>query len=73
MPPVSATARHPVLLRPEAMKRVIAQFERKLATNFTYEPEDRRITYVEAMVRQAWQYRRCVEGSVASYQPLVLR
>ena len=33
------------------MKRVIVQFERKLATSFTYEPEERRITYAEAMVR----------------------
>lgn len=73
LPPLSATARRPVLLRPEAMKKVIAQFERKLATSFTYEPEDRKITYSEAMLRQARQYRRCVEGSQSVYTPLLLR
>ena len=55
------------------MKKVIAQFERKLATSFTYEPEDRKITYSEAMLRQARQYRRCVEGSQSVYTPLLLR
>ena len=73
MPPVAALGKRPVLLRPEAMKRVIAQFERKLATGFTYEPEDRKITYAEAMVRQARQYRRCVEGERSVYAPLALR
>ena len=73
LPGPAESPRRPVLLKPGAMKRVIVQFERKLATSFTYEPEERRITYAEAMVRQARQYRRCVEGVQNVYQPLLLR
>ena len=63
----------PVLLKPESLKKVIAQFERKMATLFTYEPEDLKISYSEALVRQARLYRLCVEGSVNAYIPVVLR
>lgn len=73
LPPSAESARRPVLLKPDSLKKVIAQFERKIATRFTYEPEDRKITYAEALVRQARQYRLCVEGSADSYVPLALR
>ncbi len=73
MPPSAESARRPVLLKPESLKKVIAQFERKLATRFTYEPEDRKITYSEAITKQARQYRLCVEGGANTYTPLVLR
>ncbi len=66
-------AQPPVLLKPESLKKVIAQFERKMATLFTYEPEDLKISYSEALVRQARLYRLCVEGSANAYTPLVLR
>lgn len=49
MPPVDALGKRPVLLRHEAMKRVIAQFVRKLATSLMYDPKDRKISYAEAM------------------------
>ena len=73
LPPSAESARRPVLLKPDSLKKVIAQFERKIATRFTYEPEDRKITYTEALVRQARQYRLCVEGSADSYVPLALQ
>ena len=73
MAPLVSSGHRPVQLREEAMKKVIVQFERKLATNFTYEPEDRRITYAEAMVRQARMYRRCMDGSQNEYRPLLIR
>ena len=73
LPPSAESARRPVLLKPDSLKKVIAQFERKIATRFTYEPEDRKITYTEALVRQARLYRLCVEGSADGYVPLALR
>lgn len=73
MTPLAASGRKPVLLHKEAMSKVITQFERKLAANLTYEPEDRRMSYADVMVRQARQYRRCIEGSQGEYSPLILR
>ncbi|MBM9520563.1 CRISPR-associated endonuclease Cas1 [Desulforhopalus vacuolatus] len=62
----------PVQLHSDAMKKTIIQWERKLATTFLYSPEERKIPWSEAMVCQARQYRRFVEGSQSSYQPLLL-
>ncbi len=73
MPGEGVAGRLPVQLGSEAMKKVIVQWERKLATVFLYEPEERKISWSEAIVCQARQYRRCVEGSLNSYQPLLLR
>ncbi len=73
LPPATAAGRRPVNLRQDAMKKVITQFERKLATSFVYELEDRKITYAEAIVGQARHYRKVVEGSMGSYQPLLLK
>lgn len=71
--PLAAGGRRLVHLRKEAMNRIITQFERKLATILTYEPEDRRMSYADVLVRQARQYRRYVEGSQGRYTPLMLR
>jgi CRISPR-associated protein Cas1 len=63
----------PVKLKPSAFGRVIENFERKLTTEFHYLPEDRKITYNEALTAQAGQYRKLVEGATATYEPLTLR
>ncbi len=63
----------PVQLTATAMKKVIVQFERKLATTFFYEPAERKIPWSEALVCQARLYRRYVEGSLSCYQPLLLK
>lgn len=73
LPVLSGAAKRPVHLHKDAMKKVITQFERKLATSLTYEFEDRKITYSEAIVRQARQYRKLVEGSLSVYQPLLMK
>ncbi len=73
IPAVNTVGRRPINLHKQAMKRVIGQFERKLATPFTYKLEDRKVTYAEAMVGQARQYRKLVEGSLGVYQPLLLK
>jgi len=62
-----------IRLKPEALKRVIEGFEKKLTTEFYYEPRDRRITYGDAMIAQAFMYRKLVEGSLQTYEPLLLK
>ena len=62
----------PVLLKPESLKKVIAQFERKMATSFTCEGDDHQITYSEALTRQARLYRLCVEDSENQYKPIAM-
>ncbi len=73
MPSEGVTGRLPVQLTGEAMKKVIVQFERKLATTFLYEPLERKIPWSEAVVYQAKLYRKYVEGSLNYYQPLLLK
>lgn len=65
--------KYPVKLRPEALNKVIENFERKLTTKFYYEPYDRKITYAEALTAQAGQYRKLTEGSLAVYEPILLK
>ncbi|MGB9591693.1 MAG: CRISPR-associated endonuclease Cas1, partial [Candidatus Kryptoniota bacterium] len=62
-----------VLLTPGAFRRVIENFERKMTTEFYYAPEERTITYADAMVSQAGMYRKVIEGSLKVYQPLLLK
>lgn len=62
-----------VKLKPEAFARVVENFERKLTTEFHYLPQDRKITYSDALIAQAGMYRKLVEGSVNEYQPLLLK
>ena len=63
----------PVRLTPEAMKRVIENFERKMTTEFHYLPYDKKITYAEAIIAQAGEYRKVIEGTYSVYQPLLLK
>lgn len=62
-----------LFLKSEPFKKVIANFERKLTTEFFYEPYNRKITYEEAIIAQAGQYRRLIEGEIHEYQPLLLK
>jgi len=62
-----------VLLKPEAFKRVIENFERKMATTFHHPVLDEKISYNEALFVQANLFRKLVEGESRSYQPLVLQ
>ncbi len=63
----------PVQLTKDALKKVIAAFEKKLQTEFYYEPLQRRISYEKAMFEQARLYRKVVEGEIKTYTPLVLK
>ena len=62
-----------LFLKSEPFRRVITNFERKLTTEFFYEPYNRKITYEEAIIAQAGQYRRLIEGEIHEYQPLLLK
>ena len=62
-----------VKLNDDAFRRVIENFERKMTTEFYYPPEERTITYADALVAQAGMYRKVIEGSLRVYQPLLLK
>ncbi|RME39119.1 MAG: CRISPR-associated endonuclease Cas1 [Deltaproteobacteria bacterium] len=65
--------RLPVRLTHEAFRRVIEAFEKKLQTEFFHPLAEQRMTYAEALVWQARQYRRVIQGEQQVYQPLLLR
>jgi len=67
------TGKYPVKLRPEAFKRVIDAFEKKLTTEFFYQPADRRLTYSDAIIYQAGHFRKVIEGEANIYQPVMLK
>lgn len=73
--PESATGegRPAVKLDDAAFRRVVENFERKMTTEFHYPPEEKTITYADALVAQAGMYRKVIEGSMRVYLPLILR
>jgi len=44
-----------------------------LTTRFFYPAADRQISYGDAIIYQAGQYRKVIEGKVDVYQPLLLK
>ncbi|MDL1987965.1 MAG: CRISPR-associated endonuclease Cas1 [Deltaproteobacteria bacterium] len=67
------TGKYPVKLQPDAFKRVIDAFEKKLTTTFFYPPSERNLTYGDAIIFQAGHYRKVLEGQVDVYQPILLK
>ena len=63
----------PVRLTSEAFARVLENFERKMTTEFHYHPYDKKITYADALIAQAGEYRKLVEGELNYYTPLLLK
>ncbi len=62
-----------VRLVPDAFGRVVEAFERKLGTEFYHPLAGEQMSYQEALVFQARQFRRLLEGEVGVYEPLLLR
>jgi len=62
----------PVRLTPEALKRVIHAFEKRLQADFFHPRAEKRLTHAQALLFQARQYRRAVEEG-AGYEPLLLK
>ena len=71
--PVQATGKYPVKLNPDAFKRLIEAFEKKLTTTFYYPLAKRNLTYSDAIIFQAVHYRKVLEGKVDVYQPILLK
>jgi len=71
--PVQATGKYPVKLNPDAFKRLIEAFEKKLTTTFYYPLAERHLTYSDAIIFQAGHYRKVLEGEVDVYQPILLK
>ena len=67
------SGKHPVRLQPDAFKQVIEAFEKKLTTTFYYPLAERQLTYGDALIFQAGQYRKVIEGKVEIYQPVLLK
>jgi len=65
--------KYPVKLHPEAFKRVIEAFEKKLTTEFYYPPAERSLTYADVLIFQAGHYRKVIEGEANIYQPVLLK
>ncbi len=62
-----------VKLTPQAFKRVVENFERKLTTEIHHPVEDRKMTYNDAIVAQAHLFRQVLEGTRKVYEPLILK
>jgi len=65
--------KYPVKLHDHAMRKVIEAFEKKLTTEFYYPLAERRMTYGDAIIFQANQFRKVIEGEATTYQPLLLK
>jgi len=68
-----STGKYPVKLKPDAFKRVIEAFEKKLTTEFYYPSAERKMTYGDAIIYQAGHFRKVIEGEAEQYQPVLLR
>jgi CRISPR-associated protein Cas1 len=66
-------ARLAVKVWPDAFKRILQAFERKMSTDFYHPAAEQKMTYSEALVYQAKCYRRMVEGEASEYRPLLLK
>lgn len=69
----SRSGKAAVRLHPPAFARVVQAFEKKIGTEFFYPAAEKRLTYGDAIVFQARQVRRVIEGEMAEYQPLLLK
>jgi CRISP-associated protein Cas1 len=70
---VQITGKHPVKLSPEAFKRVIDAFEKKLSTTFYFPAAARKLSYGDAIIFQAGRFRKVIEGEIEVYEPLLLK
>lgn len=64
---------YPVILKKEALVKVIKQFERKLDTEIEYHDQREKMTYRKVIDAQVGLYLKVLQGEVDCYQPLVMR
>ncbi|RRD69554.1 MULTISPECIES: CRISPR-associated endonuclease Cas1 [unclassified Desulfovibrio] len=72
-PVEGGAGRRPLLLRKNAFRKVLVAFSRKMETEFFHHQAGRHMSYADALIFQARQYRRLVEGEIDAYSPLMLR
>jgi len=65
--------RRPVRLLPDAFRRTIEAFEKKLQVEFFHPLAQRRMTYSSALIYQAHIFKRVINAEQNVYQPLLLR
>ena len=73
LPANDTPQRRGILLTGKAMKTVISAFSQKLETAFFHPVAEKNMTYAEAIIHQARQLRRLIDGSAETYFPLMLR
>ncbi|MHB1661192.1 MAG: CRISPR-associated endonuclease Cas1 [bacterium] len=69
---ISSEARG-VLLTKGGIKKVLAQFERKLDTEAYYQPLEKNITYKDLFFEQAKHFKMVINGEESNYKPLTQR
>jgi len=62
-----------VLLTKEGLKKVIAQFEKKLDTGYYYPVLEKSITYKAIIREQVKHFKRMIMGEEQSYKPLIIK
>ncbi len=60
-----------VLLNRQGLRKVIAQFEKKLQTEIYFTPLQRRINYKQLIGQQMKHFKRVVNGEEENYKPLI--
>lgn len=68
-----AAGRLALRMTPEAYRRVVRAFERKLQGEFLHPATGNRISFSEALLFQARQLREVIEGKQKAYLPLQMR
>lgn len=61
-----------VLLTQDGLRKVVAQFERKLLEEHFYEPLGKRIEYKQILHEQVKMYKRFVMGMEEAYKPVAI-
>lgn len=62
-----------VLLTKDGIRKVLAQFERKLDTEAYYQLLEKNITYKDLFFEQAKHFRMVINGEESNYKPLTQR
>ena len=69
----SVTVSKGVLLTRSGVRKVINHFEKKLETQYFYEPLLKRVSYKRLFFEQIKHFRRVITGEEQNYRPLVVK
>ena len=71
--PVVYQEKKGVLLTKEGLKKVIAQFEKKLEAQLFYQPQTKHLSYKRIIREQVRHFRRVLVGEEREYKPLLMK